>query len=106
VNIYYIHIMNPTVEANKSLAKIEQVTELYKDQSVIKIYANGFQCGLTLGDGSIVFRQDENSICLVHMSVPAMKSLANKLNEILDTYAKDLNVEIDGFEELIKKVKK
>ena len=97
--------MKAAPEVKKYAAKIEKNEDLAQNPSIIKLYANSFQCGLTLGDGSIVLRQDDISICLIHMSIPAMKSLAMKLNEVLDTYSKDLNIEIDDFETMIGRAK-
>jgi len=90
---------------NEPVLILEKNNDLVKDSSIIKFYANSFQCGLTLGDGSIVFRQDDVSLALVHMSIPAMKALVDKLNEILVKYQEDIDVEILGLEDIAKKIK-
>jgi len=97
--------MNAKSEIKNQPTIIEKNEDLVKDSSIIKFYANSFQCGLTLGDASIVFRQDDMSLALVHMSIPAMKALADKLNEVLAKYEEDIDVKILGFDDLVKKIK-
>lgn len=81
------------------------MNDVTADPNVMKFYGNGFQCGATLADGSIMIKQNENPVCLITMSLPALKSLHKQIGDILEIYKKNFKLEISNFEELTDRVK-
>lgn len=79
--------------------------DLVKNESVVKLYANGFQCGVTLGDASIVLKQDDVPVALIHLSQSSIKSLASQINSVLKTFTDQVKIEVNDFDELIEKLK-
>jgi len=97
--------MDAQTTINKKIPTPDLLPEVSINKDVLKLYANGFQCGATLGDSSIILRLNDAPIALVSMSLPAMKSLHNQLGTILEAYSKGVT-SILSFEELQQTVSK
>lgn len=80
---------------------IEDITELTKDSNLNKFYANGFQCGMTLSDASIIFKHNNVNVGMVTLTLPAMKSLFLKMGEVMAGYEGATDQQILSFDELV-----
>ncbi len=96
------------MEKDKNLSAsnlIESLDDLSKRSDIIKIYANGFQCGASIADASIVVRYNNQSVAIVSMSLPALKSLNEKISEIIENVNKNVG-EILSFDEINENIAK
>ena len=99
--------MEPIVNINlNSQAIIKDIYDLTADLNIVKVYANGFQLGLSLGDSSILIKQNEVPSHLITMSLPAMKSLYEQMGKILAIYGTDLGQQIISFDEMNESLRK
>lgn len=99
--------MEPIVEnhsKNPDFKKVESIDEITKDPSVSKLYANGFQVGATLADASIMIRHNNQTTAIITMSLPALKSLRDQLDQIITVVSKSFG-NIESFDEISKKMK-
>lgn len=96
---------DPIVEINPTKKlKVHPINEVIANPNVPKFYGNGFQCGATLADGSLMVKHNDEPVCLISMSLPALKSLHEQIGQILNLYKKNFDIEILSFEDLTKKV--
>lgn len=95
----------PEVEINTNKkAKSIPIEEIVVNPNVPKFYGNGFQCGATLADSNLLVKLNDQPICLISMSLPALKTLHEQIGQILGIYANNFGIEIPTFGELTKKV--
>ncbi len=103
---YFTQIMEPKIQFNTAPLPLDDIAALTKDQNIIKMYANGFQSQLTLGDANIILKQNNASIGVLILSLSAVKSLHTQLGLIMESYTKSVGEEILSFEELLAKAQK
>jgi hypothetical protein len=97
--------MEPKIDINlNAQAPVLDIPTLTKDQNVPKFYGNGFQCQMTLGDSSIIVKQNEVPVAMISMSLHAMKSLTIQLNKIISLYEGSTGQTVFSFEELTQKL--
>lgn len=99
--------MEPVVNINlNKKAVIKDIAGLTSDPNISKVYANGFQIGLTLGDASLVVKHNEVATHVITMSLPALKSLYEQLGKIISIHGSDTGLNILSFEEMTAVLKK
>lgn len=61
----------------------EELKAAMQDQSIPKIYANGFLCTLGTGDISVVLQSNDQAVGIVNMSYTVAKTFAIKLHGLI-----------------------
>ncbi len=92
--------MEPKVEIKANIETIEDVNALVKNPAIIKIYSNGLQCGFTLTEAHIVFKEHNAPLAVVNIPLPMVKLLHVQLGKLISTYEKITNSQIKTLEEL------
>lgn len=99
--------MEPIVDINvNKKGVIKDISVLTSDPNISKVYANGFQIGLTLGDASLVAKHNEVATHVITMSLPALKSLYDQIGKIIAIHGSDTGLQILSFDEMNEVLKK
>ena len=99
--------MEPEVNINlETKVGLKDIGDLTSDPNISKIYANGFQIGLTFGDASLVTKHNEIATHVVTMSLPALKSLYEQIGKIITIHSNSTGIQILSFDEMNEVLKK
>ncbi|HEY0607062.1 MAG TPA: hypothetical protein VGD58_29355 [Herpetosiphonaceae bacterium] len=66
------------------------------------LYANGFVNGLGLTDGYLVLQANGRSIATVNMSLPVIKTLAQSLKIMIESYEREAGQTVPTLDEIQK----
>lgn len=79
--------VDPKATANAS----DVVQTALSDQTVQRVYANGFALGLTNADITVVLQQNAQPIAVLNLSFTLAKTLAQRLGRVVSEFEEKLS---------------
>ena len=88
-----------------SMENVARIDAAMSDQSIPRIYFNGFSCSLTAGDVTVALECNRKPVCIANMSYTMAKTLSQKLAGIVATLENITENTIMTTDDIVVKIK-